>query len=41
MKKHGQAGFYLLEMMVAMSIMLILMGVVTSLLSRNLVFRAR
>ena len=41
MKREGQAGFSLLEMMVTMVIMLILMGVVTSLLSRNLGVRAR
>jgi prepilin-type N-terminal cleavage/methylation domain-containing protein len=41
MKKSGQAGFSLLEMMVSMVIMLILMGIVTSLLSRNLGVRAR
>jgi prepilin-type N-terminal cleavage/methylation domain-containing protein len=39
--KRGQAGFSLLEMMISMAIMLILMGVVTSLLSRNLGVRAR
>ena len=41
MKKNGQAGFSLLEMMVSMMIMLILMGIVTSLLSQNLGIRAR
>lgn len=41
MKKSGQAGFSLLELMVSMTIMLILMGIVTSLLSQNLGIRAR
>jgi len=41
MKRQGQAGFSLLEMMISMVIMLALMGIVTSLLSRNLGVRAR
>ncbi|MFL6374650.1 MAG: type II secretion system protein J [Pyrinomonadaceae bacterium] len=41
MKNRRQAGFSLLEMMIAMTIMLILMGIVTSLLSRSLGVRAR
>jgi prepilin-type N-terminal cleavage/methylation domain-containing protein len=41
MKKGGQAGFSLLEMMISMTIMLILMGVVSSLLSQSLSIRAR
>lgn len=41
MKRQRQAGFSLLEMMIAMAIMLILMGVVSTLLSRSLGVRAR
>jgi prepilin-type N-terminal cleavage/methylation domain-containing protein len=41
MSKRGQDGFSLLELMISMAIMLILMGVVTSLLSRSLGVRAR
>jgi prepilin-type N-terminal cleavage/methylation domain-containing protein len=41
MNKRGQAGFSLLEMMVSMTIMMILMGVVSILLSQNLGVRAR
>jgi prepilin-type N-terminal cleavage/methylation domain-containing protein len=41
MKTRPQSGFSLLEMLIAMTIMLLLMGIVTTLLSRNLGVRAR
>jgi len=41
MDKRSQAGFSLLEMMVSMTIMLLLMGVVSTLLSKNVGVRAR
>jgi len=41
MTKRTQAGFSLLEMIVAMTIMLVLMGIVTTLLSRSLSVRTR
>lgn len=41
MKQRREAGFSLLEMLIAMTIMLILMGIVTSMLSRSLGVRAR
>src|SRR5437762_4107022 len=40
-KANGQAGFSLVELMVAMTLMLILMGVASSLFSRSLSVRAR
>ena len=41
MKRKGQLGFSLMEMMIAMAIMMVLMGIVSTLLSRSLGVRAR
>ncbi|HEY2847805.1 MAG TPA: type II secretion system protein [Pyrinomonadaceae bacterium] len=41
MDNRGQAGFSLLEMMVSMTIMLVLMGIVSTLLSGSLGIRSR
>jgi prepilin-type N-terminal cleavage/methylation domain-containing protein len=41
MKPKGQLGFSLMEMMIAMAIMMVLMGIVSTLLSRSLGVRAR
>jgi prepilin-type N-terminal cleavage/methylation domain-containing protein len=40
-KKHAQTGFSLLELMVAMTVMLIMMGVASTLFSRSLGVRLR